>query len=802
MVVYAQCTFLLALFAVALAVRLFNLTYHSLWFDEVISTFWAAKPAAEIWRVGLTLTQDKHPPLYYLLLRGWGILLHTVYPPVDTNDWAVRSLGALIGAAAVLPVYGIGARLGERRAGAIGALLLALNPFLVWYSQEARMFMPATTFALAGFYGVAWIAGWDARVRPGDSLNTVHFPVGSSRTRPGGGRPQSAGLELPQALLIVTGFTAALYTYLFTAFLLPAAGGWLLLSWLLARGRPGASRRHLLGMAALAVVGVLFLPLARSAWLVSGNEAVPGRAFAGMPPALWRLLQAYSLWRPLWREGMLRWATAWAALLTLAGILGPIRWGSPRPQGGGHRGEATSHPAGKATPHGRRPSGAKRDHVGARDRSPEFGLERPPNSPDSAGASAATPQGERPPRRRVRHPAGGYAKQGQAGPSGATAALPFSLLLLLWLALPILAGGVLLARDRTVFSETRYFIFLAPALCLAWGRALAHTILSRDPGDRSGSRDAPRGRIECDFLWPLQWQVRRSARVLVAVLGLALTFGILLAALPSVWAPENRREAWREAAAFVEAYAGPNDAVLVQPGYVLPAFQRYFRGPQGVYFPFTGSITGTAQVDPPLSGLAGYDAVWLVQSHHQELDPGNLVAGWFAARYPLITEAFPAGIAIHGFAQHYRTQELPPGAAVGAIPGGPLGDLRLLSCRAIEGAPTGHPEGISPRDDLFHPPSGWIHITAYWTADRPPATDLAPSARLVDASGQVWGQSLERANDAFHIWATSRWMPGEIVRADFDVNLNPDTPPGEYRLVVSVLGASGEITCGTVKVRE
>ena len=768
----------LALFAVALAVRLFNLTYHSLWFDEVMSTFWAAKPAAEIWRVGLTLTQDKHPPLYYLLLRGWGILLHTVYPPVDTNDWAVRSLGALIGAAAVLPVYGIGARLGERRAGAIGALLLALNPFLVWYSQEARMFMPATTFALAGFYGVAWIAGWDARVRPGDSLNTVHFPVGSSRTRPGGGRPQSAGLELPQALLIVMGFTAALYTYLFTAFLLPAAGGWLLLSWLLAHGRPGASRRHLLGMAALAVVGVLFLPLARSAWLVSGNEAVPGRAFAGMAPALWGLLQAYSLWRPLWREGMLRWATAWAAVVAMVGILGPTRWGSPRPQGGGsprpqgggHRSEAAPHPAGKSTP-----------------------------------------QGERAPRRQAR----------QVGPSEAAAALPFSLLLVLWLALPILAGGVLLARDRTVFSETRYFIFLAPALCLAWGRALAHTILSRDPGDRpllavegfSGSRDAPRGRIECDFLWPLQWQVRRSARVLVAVLGLALTFGILLAALPSVWAPENRREAWREAAAFVEAYAGPNDAVLVQPGYVLPAFQRYFRGPQGVYFPFTGSITGTAQVDPPLSGLAGYDAVWLVQSHHQELDPGNLVAGWFAARYPLITEAFPAGIAIHGFAQHYRTQELPPGAAVGAIPGGPLGDLRLLSCRAIEGAPTGHPEGISPRDDLFHPPSGWIHITTFWTANRQPATDLVPlhdsanrvyfpAARLVDASGQVWGQSLERGNDAFHIWPTSQWMPDEMVRADFDVNLNPATPPGEYRLVISAPGASGEITCGTVKVRE
>ena len=31
-----------AIFLVALAVRLYGLTYHSLWFDEVMSTFWAA----------------------------------------------------------------------------------------------------------------------------------------------------------------------------------------------------------------------------------------------------------------------------------------------------------------------------------------------------------------------------------------------------------------------------------------------------------------------------------------------------------------------------------------------------------------------------------------------------------------------------------------------------------------------------------------------------------------------------------------------------------------------------------------
>ncbi len=61
------------------------------------------------------------------------------------------------------------------------------------------------------------------------------------------------------------------------------------------------------------------------------------------------------------------------------------------------------------------------------------------------------------------------ARQRFAGSRGISAVA----FLALWLVLPLLLGGLLLARDRTVFAETRYFIFLVPALCLAWGRALA-----------------------------------------------------------------------------------------------------------------------------------------------------------------------------------------------------------------------------------------------------------------------------------------------------------------------------------------
>lgn len=628
------------IFFFGLGLRFFDLTYHSLWFDEVMSAFWATRPASEIWRVGMALVQDKHPPLYYLLLHGWTGL-------VGGSDFAVRSLGAAIGALAVLPAYGIGRRISGPWGGAFAALLVALNPFLVWYSQEARMFMPATTFALVGLYGVLMVA-----------LGEWHAP--DQR------HPRRAGARY--LLLAIGGLTAALYSYLYSAFLMPVAGLWLLLALWQRRREPGAQRDFWLGVIALATAAILFLPVAWSAWRVSGAEAVPGRPFEGMFPALAALLKVYAFGWPPWRAG-------WMAALTIgAGALALV--------------------------------------------------------------GCATPTAER-----GRRAGGRY--------------------LIIWLAVVILIGGFLLGRDGRVFAEARYQIALVPALCLAWGRALA-------------------------WLWT--W--RRPAGLAATALAVAVT----AAALPYDWAPQNRREAWREAAAFVADHAGPNDAVLIQADYVRVAFQRYFSGSQGLFFPFTDRLNSPAQVDAPLAGLASFDAVWVVQSHHKELDPGNLVLGWFAARYPLITEVFPPGIAIHAFAQHYRVSDLPEDVTPTREPL-TFGSLQSLACQY-------RPAALRPRDDLFHPPSAWIHVTSYWGgSDPPPSSNLRPRFRVVDAQGQVWGESLARQSDAFDVWPTQRWVSGEIVRADHDINLNPSTPAGTYRLILEVPGAEGQALCGQVEIQ-
>ena len=41
---------------------------------------------------------------------------------------------------------------------------------------------------------------------------------------------------------------------------------------------------------------------------------------------------------------------------------------------------------------------------------------------------------------------------------------------------------------------------------------------------------------------------------------------------------------------------------------------------------------------------------------------------------------------------------------------------------------------------------------------------------------------------------------GRIVRVDYDVNLNPVTPPGKYRLVIDLPETKEQAACGEVEV--
>ncbi len=140
---------LLLILAVAFVLRIYQLDGSSLWSDEGNSWALLSRSFAQIAR---DAAADIHPPGYYWLLKVWTMLF-------GTTASGMRSFSAILGVLLVYLVYQIGVRLpapGARRqrhwAALLAALLTALNPFQIYYSQEARMYMLLT---VAGA-GLVW----------------------------------------------------------------------------------------------------------------------------------------------------------------------------------------------------------------------------------------------------------------------------------------------------------------------------------------------------------------------------------------------------------------------------------------------------------------------------------------------------------------------------------------------------------------------------------------------------------------------------------------------------------------------
>jgi mannosyltransferase len=639
---------------VATLVRLWRLEYHSIWFDEAVSLAWAGSDPGYTWRVTFQLVEEKHPPVYYLLLHYWQAAGEVL--GLGQSDGYLRALGSLLGVLTVLGIMLLARRVSGRTTGLLAGLLVALSPVLVWYSQELRMFQPTTTFIVWGAYAMA-------------------RAIDEART----------GRRLAWWAIMVAGFTAALYSYLFSAFVLPAAGFTVLALALTGRDKEARLRRFVEGAVALAMTGALFLPLALNAWGVNADESTPGRAFADFLPNLRGVLKVFTIWRMPWPDLWL-WLLA---LLVLVGLTLPFT------------------------------------------------------------------------RRRVRAP------------------LDDRLWLALWIGTPLLIANLLLSRSDSIFGEDRYLLFLAPFVLWALARGIVAL------GDR----------------WqPAGW------------LAGALVVGLLALALPRLWTPDAYRENWRSAADYIvndrARSPGIPAAAVAHVDYTRRPLEWYVRqaltfDELPIFFPFGGTLSPD-QVDdvvaPPLAGLVdfGAETLWLTQSHLDGVDDQRVVEGWLNANFPLVTEQYPAGVKLTGYALRSEYGALPELAAGAVYPDAELAPgLTLAACEIT--TPT-----LAATDDAMHPPSGWVHVRLWWQSTAPLADDYIAMVQMVGPEG-VWGDRLYRENEALRRRPTSTWTPGTLMRDEVDVNLNPVTPPGRYPIAVGLMDGTGApvnswVECGQVEI--
>jgi 4-amino-4-deoxy-L-arabinose transferase-like glycosyltransferase len=204
---------LAGLIVLGAVLRLATLDQQSFWYDEAFTPVHVLHSG-----LGATLRAVVHhentPPLWYLIAWGDARLF-------GDGALALRLPSALAGILTVPAVWAIGQQLAGRRAALIAAGIVAVNPLLIWYSQEARA------------YGLFVLM----------SALTMLFFV---RALDEPTLRRMAAFALAGAL--------ALLTHYFAVFLLVPMVLWLLLD----RARRPAA---LAAIAALVVVGLALLPL-------------------------------------------------------------------------------------------------------------------------------------------------------------------------------------------------------------------------------------------------------------------------------------------------------------------------------------------------------------------------------------------------------------------------------------------------------------------------------------------------------------------------------------------------------------
>ena len=120
-----------AIVVLAAALRFAGLDTQSFWLDEAFTRLLVREDLGEM--LDNLPDSESTPPLYYVLVWMWAKLF-------GSGEAGLRSLSAVFGTATVPVAYLVGREIASRSAGLVLALLTAVSPFLVWYSQEARAY--------------------------------------------------------------------------------------------------------------------------------------------------------------------------------------------------------------------------------------------------------------------------------------------------------------------------------------------------------------------------------------------------------------------------------------------------------------------------------------------------------------------------------------------------------------------------------------------------------------------------------------------------------------------------------------
>ena len=128
--------YLILILLIAVALRFYGIQNKGLWADEAYTVSFLSYPWHDLWD-----HRYLNRPLYFVLLKIWSYFF-------GMGEFSLRFPSAVLGALSVLPLYRLGSILFDRKTALLAALLLAVSPFHIYWSQEVRNLVPAVFLSL------------------------------------------------------------------------------------------------------------------------------------------------------------------------------------------------------------------------------------------------------------------------------------------------------------------------------------------------------------------------------------------------------------------------------------------------------------------------------------------------------------------------------------------------------------------------------------------------------------------------------------------------------------------------------
>jgi 4-amino-4-deoxy-L-arabinose transferase-like glycosyltransferase len=137
-----------ALTLLGAVLRFWGIGHQGLWYDESVTSLLVSRSPGVM--LGLIPHTESTPPLYYCAEWVWTHVF-------GHGPAGLRSMSALAGTLLIPVAYLTASKLVSDRVGVISAALTACNPFLIWYSQEARAYESLALLAGVSLLAFAYL---------------------------------------------------------------------------------------------------------------------------------------------------------------------------------------------------------------------------------------------------------------------------------------------------------------------------------------------------------------------------------------------------------------------------------------------------------------------------------------------------------------------------------------------------------------------------------------------------------------------------------------------------------------------